>query len=109
MSLTHTIKQGDTLPVITATLTGADGNPIDLTGASVKFNMRRRSTPVIDHGTCTIVGAATDGVVSYAWTAEDTANDGEYRAEFEITFGDNSILTVPNDSDITVTIVEQVA
>jgi hypothetical protein len=47
-----TIKQNDTKPDLQRTLKNADGTAIDLTGASVKFHMKR---------------GETDGVVKYVW------------------------------------------
>jgi hypothetical protein len=70
-------KQGEKL-IIAKVLLGADGNPADLSGLTVKFNMRRRGqrTPLIDHGACTIVGAATLGSVLFTGAVGTTATAG---------------------------------
>lgn len=105
-----TFRQNDTAPPLTATLTGADGSPQVLTGATVRFSMRpaHSLTPVISRASCAIVDAAA-GTVRYAWQAGDTAVAGRFLAEFEVTFADSTVLTFPNDSTLALTITSQIA
>lgn len=97
-----TFVQGDTAPSISGTLTDADGSPLDLTLADVKFQMRllddRRF--MVD-ATATIVGADA-GTVRYDWAAGDLDTPGEYQAQWQITFSDNSIQTTTPANTITV-------
>ncbi len=104
-----TIKKGDTGPPLIRTLYGQDGAVQDLTMATVAFNMKRGSVVVIDHAACTIVGAETEGTVQYDWTVADTATKGVYKAEFEATLGDGTIVSFPDNADFLVRIYEEVA
>ncbi len=54
--------------------------------------------------TCTVTDAV-DGRVTYLWQAGDTDTSGTYNIEFEIEWG-TEIQTVPNDSYITIKIVD---
>lgn len=92
------IPQDTLLPILTATLTYDDGTPIDLTGATVKFQMRLpgSSTLKVDSA-AVVVGAATLGQVSYTWVAADTDTPGLYVAWFSAVFG-LSTLHAPNPS-----------
>ena len=94
-----TIGQGDTRPDLISDLTNEQtGAVIDLTGATVTFSMTllEATTPTIDAQACTVLDEA-NGQVQYRFTTTDTATAGDYDAEFEITFADGGIETVPND------------
>lgn len=104
------IKAGDTLPVIQATLLDARKRPIPLTGATVEFQMK----PLIEGSDGALAAAAdvvdvTDGIVKYEWEDGDTDVDGPYAAQFVITFGDGRVETVPNDSYLDVVILPALA
>jgi predicted dehydrogenase len=107
--MTFYIKQNDTSPKILATLQNANGDAIDLTGASVKFHMRTvgGASTVVD-AAATIVTAAS-GIVRYSWVSPNTATIGSYQAEFQVTYADATIETFPNDSYISVEIVDDIA
>ena len=106
--MTFYIKQNDTGPAMLATLQDANGNAINLTGASVRFHMRSvgGGNPVVD-AAATVVTAAS-GIVRYNWVAADTDTVGTYRAEFEVTYADASIETFPNDGYIVVQIIDDI-
>lgn len=77
--------------------------PIDLTGCTVRICLESEGARV-KTSPMTIVGAATDGVVEYAFEkgagAEpaDLAVAGDYEMEFEITgAGGASVQSVPNE------------
>jgi hypothetical protein len=106
---TFTIKQGDRLPVIEATLAGADG-AADLTGATVKFLMRSKgagATVLVD-AAATVVGAAL-GTVLYDWAEGDTDTTGTHQAEWEVTFASGKKQTFPNDGYTSVKVVDDIA
>ena len=113
MSTTR-MKQGDLLPVLTATLQQRVGTAaataIDLTTATtVKFSMRDKATGtvVLSLAAATIVNAAT-GAVSYSWQTGDTATAGIYEAEWQINFGALP-LTVPNGDFDEIVILDDIA
>lgn len=107
--MTFYIKQNDTSPAMLATLQDADGNAINLTGASVRFHMRTIGSSQTTVDAAATVVTAASGIVRYAWDAADTATVGSYQAEFEVTYSDASIETFPNDGFIRVKITDDVA
>lgn len=90
------IPKGDLLPILTATLSDANG-AINLTGATVKFQMRLpgSSTLKVD-AAAAIVGSATLGQVSYTWVGTNTDTRGLYIAWFLITFSGPKTMEAPN-------------
>lgn len=101
------ITQGDTYPPLTATLRDPDGDPVDLTGSTVRFSVRTaRGALLVDRAVCTISDAVA-GAVSYQWSALDTVNPGDHYAEFEETHVDGKIVTYPNDTPMLVIIRPQ--
>jgi len=73
---------GDTV-VLTQTLTGSDGTPVDLTGATVAAVV-----PGGTDGDATIVDPPTDGAVSYTTTAQEA---GTWQTRWIVTNG--SVIT----------------
>ena len=95
-----------TTPVILKDDTGA---AINLTGATVKLFIRKADgtgTPL--SRSMTIVNAAA-GTVRYDWIAADTATVGDWNFEFQITFGDGKIATVPTVGYYSLQIVDDIA
>lgn len=107
--MTVYIKQNDTSPAITAELRDADGQPVDLSGASVRFHMRKsgQNDVVVDQSASVVDSA--DALVRYAWADADTATAGVYQAEFEVTYADQSIETFPNAGFILIEITDDIA
>lgn len=99
-AVTH-YKVGDMLPEYTATLTqgsGRDRQPINLTGVTVKFQLRDRDTmTIVVDAAATIESPATDGKVRYAWGTSDLSNEGSYDAFWELTFSGDRKMTVPSE------------
>lgn len=107
--MTFHIKQNDTSPSIRATLKDGSGAVINLTDAVVRFHMRLvGATTTKTDSAASIVSPATGGIVQYDWVAADTNTVGSYQAEFEVTFGDNSIETFPNNGYIRVEITDDI-
>lgn len=106
--MTFYVKHNDTSPAMLATLQDAEGNAVNLTGATVRFHMRSvgGGNPVVD-AAATVVTAAS-GIVRYNWVAADTDTAGTYQAEFEVTYADASIETFPNDGYIVVQIIDDI-
>lgn len=107
--MTFYIKQNDTSPSIRATLKDGDGNVVNLTDASVRFHMRTigGTTTKVD-ADASIVSPNTSGIVQYDWAASDTDTVGSYQAEFEVTYGDLSVETFPNNGYIRVEITDDI-
>lgn len=100
------VKQNDTRP-LEAKL-AVNSVAIGLAGATVRFHMRPRTPGVGStvNGLCTIVDAAA-GRVRYAWLPADVDTPGLHRAEFEVTFGDGTVETFPNDGWLDVEILAE--
>lgn len=97
-----TIKRNDTRPVLEVQLTDTVNGvttPIDLTAATgVKLLMRTQGgqTGTAVNSACTFIDRPT-GWIRYTWISADTATAGLYWAEFQITWTDGGVETVPND------------
>jgi hypothetical protein len=105
------IKVGDTAPDLQATLKNADGTVIDLSAASaVLFHMREKGSDTAKvERAAIIVAPASGGVVRYVWQTADTDTEGTYEGEFEITFNDGTISTVPNNGYIEIPMKTEIA
>lgn len=79
-----------------ATLTDADGNAVDLTNATIKMHIKKNRSATVSTKNMAIVSAAA-GTIKYEWQDGDTDESGIYLYEFEVTFPDSTILTIPED------------
>ena len=109
-----TLKQNDTRPFMTATLSDANG-VLDLSSSGGNVEKVRllmfgasSTTKIIDQ---TSTGSflsrttgSTAGEVQYQWQTTDTDTPGNFIAEFQINFFDNTQASVPNDKHIGVLI-----
>lgn len=106
--MSFVIKQNDTKPALEAQLINSDGHPINLDMCGVMFHMKdiygrkEINKPAI-------ITDAENGKVKYEWEQGDTDITGIMQCEFQITFTDNSILTVPNDGYFLIRIVKELA
>jgi hypothetical protein len=104
------IKQNDTSPAIRAVLKDGDGVPINLDGATVRFHMRPiGETTVTVDAAASVVSPSSAGIVEYSWDAGDTDAIGSFKAEFEVTYSDNTIETFPNNGYISVVITGELS
>lgn len=91
-----TIKQGDTRERLAVRISS---EPDDVL-SSVRFFMSTYEGDTVIDGKPALIELqpSTDaqGIISYQWDAGDTATDGVYLAEFEVTFNDGRIETYPN-------------
>lgn len=109
MAGTFFIKQNDTLPAISETLTLNDV-PQVITGSSVKFHLRDAKDGTTKVNAAAVIVDGPGGVVRYDWTATDTSTAGDFLREWEVTFTGGKILTFPNDSiGYAVTITDDIA
>jgi len=101
-----TIKKGNRLPVLARQFL-LDDVAVDLTGATVVFNMwgAASGTQVITSGSCSIVNAA-QGRVEYSWSSSDaTLAAGQYLASFTATFSGRT-LTAPNNGMVVIELLD---
>jgi hypothetical protein len=96
------LKRNDTKDTISYTMTYADGTPVNLTGATVRFVMGKGKT-LITSAAATI-SSATAGKVEYTLKESDTLVAGNFNAEFEVTFSDSKVKTFPSDGYISLRI-----
>tara|TARA_R110001606_G_scaffold374883_1_gene532923 strand:- start:249 stop:572 length:324 start_codon:yes stop_codon:yes gene_type:complete len=94
MSDQFIIKQNDTLPTLTAVLKDASGTVVDLTNCTVTFKMG--SEVATKTSAAATITSATQGGVSYQWTASDTDTAGIYLGEFEVVKPTGLKETFPN-------------
>ena len=99
---THTVKRNDTSQAWTDTLT-LNGSAINLVGCTVKLIISHEHGTVVSWS-ATVVSAAA-GTVSYQPVTADVATAETLKLEWEITYPDLTVLTVPNDSYITLKII----
>ncbi len=85
------IKAGDTIPI------AADLNA-DLTGATVICRIMHAPTGVFLLSGAATITDATNGLVSFALTAGQTAAPGSYFVEWVVTFGGGAVQRFPGSS-----------
>ena len=96
-----TLVQGDTQPSIYGTLT-VGGMVLDLTGATVKFQMRLTSEYRYLVDAAATVLSPTAGTVRYDWSDGDLATPGDYIARWEVVFADSTVQHSEPENTITV-------
>lgn len=78
---------GNRLPSITENIVYADGTPVDLTGATVKFQMRKFGTSTLKVDALAQVVTPAQGIVRYDWAAVDVDTAGDYLVWWQVTAG----------------------
>lgn len=107
--MVFSLKRGDSRPALKVTVKEADGDLVDLTGATVTFHLARARDGLAKTlaGSVT-VESAVDGTVRYDWAAADTAEAGDFQGEFRVDYGSGVVLTAPSEGHILVRIVDRV-
>lgn len=106
------LGQGDTQSPIHDTLQDAEGDPVNLDGATVEFRMSPLARDIVTvHALASNDqnGDGSDGSkgkVSYAWQTGDTDDAGFYLARWIVTYSDLGIQSYPNDGYLLVVITE---
>lgn len=91
------LAEGDVLPVIKGALTWADDAAVDLTGATVMFQVRPRNKHEdVFLATADIVGPPTQGNVQYQWIPSDTDLPGDFDARWVVIFPSGKQASFPN-------------
>ena len=112
MAVDFSIKVGDVLPVLTATLSDASG-ALAINGATVRFHMDDRDTGAeIVNAVAENLDDATEanrGKVRYQWQAADTDTPGWFWGEFQVTFTGPKTLTFPSPGHLLIHVAEALA
>jgi hypothetical protein len=90
-----TINTNDLKTVKLSILINQDGDPLDLTGATVRLAIKKpdRTTGLQD---CTIVTPATDGACEIVLSTQAYAVKGDYEAEVMVYFGTDTVAVTSN-------------
>ena len=100
------IKSGDTLPILTDTLTYSNGTPVNLSGCTVQFIMRSVTAVLpTTNAPATVVTPAT-GSVSYTFTATDTAQAQRAQGTWVVTNASGQVQQWPTDGYLDIAIEE---
>ena len=95
---TFFMKRYDRAPPYRLQVINSSGTPEDISGATVVFAMKNKTTNVIvNSGTsdgCSL-SFPTSGIIDYDWQASDTVEAGVFKIEFEITPSAGRKYTVP--------------
>lgn len=95
MSVDFDMKQGDSKPSLRAVLND-DGVALDLTGTTVRLKIRRANEATFLINEAVVLEDAPNGIVRYDWATDDLDTaERSYQAEFEVTYADDTVLTVP--------------
>lgn len=99
------IRQNDTVPPLLTVINDQNGNPLNLSGASVTFTMRseQSTNPVKLLGSASITNAST-GSVQFSWNTADTATPGLYAAEWHVTQSGGGTYTYPNNGYLSISV-----
>jgi hypothetical protein len=91
-----TFVQGDTAPDIVAQIHDelTPSIPLDLTNCTVRFQMRKPDDKRFQVNAMATVTNASQGLVSYSWGPKDLGIDGEYDAQWQVTYPDLKVQTV---------------
>lgn len=96
------IKQNDLQPLYYAQVKDANGDVIDITGATIRVTLKDAddNSLKVNRGTTGItLEDEANGKFSYTWQAGDTDTAGKFYIEFEITPSAGGKFTVPADPD----------
>lgn len=101
--MANILIETDTAPTLHGTLTDVTtGDPLDLSGATVFFQMRLKTDRRFRvNAACDIVSAA-DGTVSYDFADDDLDFEGESQAQFMVVYPGGAHQTTAVPIDITV-------
>lgn len=103
------IKRHDRNPPLSSVLEAPADTAVNLSGATVKFIMTLLGASSAKVNAAATIVSATGGSVTYAWGASDTDTSGLYIAEWEVTFGDGTKRTFPENDYLYVNVVADLA
>jgi len=106
------MKVGDTSPDIEIQCQDSAGDPVDISGADVKFHLVPQDGTTLEIDSVATITSGSDGKVKYEWATGDTDLTAQtYDAEFQVTFspgtGSEAIETFPNTGNISIQFIEE--
>ena len=102
------MKTGDTAPSLILKLTNPDGSDPNLLGATGVFTMAGPTGAlIVNRRPVTLDNTAK--TATHLWQSTDTTTPGICMAEVEITFPDASKMTYPNDGNLAIMVVADLA
>ena len=98
------LVQGDTGPLISGYIheKGQPNNRTDLTGATVRFQMRRTRDEDLMVDNPATIDVAASGTVYYDLEVNDTAYPGDYQYQWQVTFPDGKKQTTYEVKELTI-------
>lgn len=105
------IRVGDGSVVITDVLSDEDGDPVNISGATVEFHLApiQGGAAIINASASNDQATAGTGHVSYTFGTTVPGTAGLYLGEWEVTYNGGGVQTFPNDRYILVRATEGVA
>jgi hypothetical protein len=104
------IRQDDTAPRLFADLTDGNGNPVTVTGSTVRLHLHPLTSELgVDLDLAAFVDPDVANRVYYDWSADDTQYAGYYGGEWQVTYANTQIETFPNQGWFLVNVVAQLA
>ena len=96
------LVQGNTAPVIKATLTHKDGSALNLTECHVYIQMRKADDKHFTVNAEATVATAATGKVEYTLGANDLNISGEYHVQWKVVYATGKVQTTASPNTVTV-------
>ena len=96
------LTQHDLQPYYPVQVKSVDGTPVNLTGATIRCNMKikKGDTLIINRQTTGVnISDALNGKFEYRWQSGETGTAGQFYLEFEVSPASGGKFTVPNFKD----------
>ena len=106
MSKPFLMKQNDTTP-LRDILTGIGSGTIS--SAVISIQKAGAASPAVSRATATIVSATAPYTLEYDWSSGGNTTVGAFEYEWECTFSDGTISTIPNDSNAKIIVAKEIA
>ena len=96
------LVQGDHGLPITGQILKEDDTARDLTGTTVRFQMRKPDDKRYQIDAAAVVTSVTEGRVSYELQENDLSVPGDFIAQWEVTYSDDAVQTTDPANTVTV-------
>jgi hypothetical protein len=100
------LVEGDTLPILTGTVTDDDGNPVDISGWTINLHVGY-GTPLVKAAQ---IPVGTDGFYQFVWEEGDLVEgEWEIEVEFQTDLGVQTFQKTQFDDPLMLKIGHQIA